>query len=156
MGMSFARWRGGAVLALVGLLLMSALAGCATPVSREARAIELVPGEPKDGWLGSGVDVYAFSLAVPTRVRLESETPASGWTLDPNATLYNADGKVVARDWSSGEGENFLLIRVLAAGRWYLEVSDGSGCMIMTDCEAHRRYTTHLEIEPLMPLQGTH
>lgn len=158
------RRRGGSVLTRMGLsglglariapwlvvaALLAAMAGCTTPATREARAITLVPGEPRDGWLGPGVDVYAFTLATPTRVRLESETPASGWTLDPDATLFDAKGRVVARDWRSGEGENFRLMRSLSAGRWYLEVSDGGGCTIMAeDCEAHRRYSVILEVDP--------
>ncbi|WP_192035614.1 hypothetical protein [Halomonas sp. YLGW01] len=128
---------------------MGTIAGCATPVTREARAILLVPGESRDGWLGPGVDVYAFTLAAPARVMLESETPASGWTLDPDATLFDAKGRVVARDWRSGEGENFRLARRLTAGRWYLEVSDGGGCTFMADdCEAHRRYSVTLAVDP--------
>lgn len=167
MGMRSERWRGRAVLSrlgrvpmalapvglvLMGLVLVSMMAGCATPATREAQAIELVPGESRDGWLGPGVDVYAFTLSAPAQVRLESETPASGWTLDPNATLFDAKGQVVARDWRSGEGENFRLTRALPAGRWYLEVSDGGGCTIMAeDCEAHRRYSVRLDVEPETP-----
>ncbi|SDG53520.1 pre-peptidase C-terminal domain-containing protein [Onishia taeanensis] len=137
---------------LMALVLLGMIAGCATPATREVQAIELVPGEPRDGWLGPGVDVYAFTLTAPAKVRLESETPASGWTLDPDATLFDAKGRVVARDWRSGEGENFRLTRSLPAGRWYLEVSDGGGCTIMADdCEAHRRYSVRLDVEPGTP-----
>ncbi|WP_458526621.1 PPC domain-containing protein [Onishia taeanensis] len=140
------------VAALLAAALLAAMAGCTTPATREVQAIELVPGEPRDGWLGPGRDVYAFTLSAPARVALESETPASGWTLDPDATLYDDAGRVLARDWRSGEGENFRLMRALSAGRWYLEVSDGGGCTIMADdCEAHRRYSVILEIEPLTP-----
>ena len=135
-------------LVLAGLALLGLLAGCATPAWRDAHAIELAPQVPRDAWLGPGIDVYAFTLTAPARVVIESETPASGWTLDPDATLLDAKGRVVARDWRSGEGENFRLTRSLPAGRWYLEVTDGGGCRLMQDCEAHRRYTVILAVDP--------
>ncbi|GGY01989.1 hypothetical protein GCM10007160_32430 [Litchfieldella qijiaojingensis] len=139
--------------ALSGMLAVSlllVLSGCASTVDPRDRAIELTAGQAQHGFLGPGTDIYVFTLDEPSYVVLESRVAiASSMSVDPHAELYDAEGRVVMRDWRSGEWDNFRIATSLPAGTWYLHVHDSQGCFSMMDddcLEGDRSYEVSLEV----------
>ncbi|EPC00138.1 hypothetical protein L861_14510 [Litchfieldella anticariensis FP35 = DSM 16096] len=138
---------------VLAVTLLLALSGCASPYDPRDRAIELSPGQPHQGLLGPGTDIYVFTLDKPSDVVLESRVAiASSMTVTPNAVLYDAEGNVVRRDWRSGDWENFRIATTLPAGTWYLHVYDDQACFSMMDddcMEGDRNYEILFEVTEL-------
>ncbi|MFC3284000.1 hypothetical protein [Litchfieldella rifensis] len=140
----------------IGVLAVSflvVLSGCASTFDPRDRAIQLTAGQPQQGFLGPGTDIYVFTLDKPSDVVLESRVAiASSMAVTPNAVLYDAEGNVVRRDWRSGDWENFRIAITLPAGTWYLHVYDGQACFSMMDddcMEGDRNYEVSLEVTEL-------
>ena len=92
-------------------------------------------GDTIPGALERGDRDY-FELSVPTDVfRLRAFTEAD---TDTEGALYDASGTRIAHDHDTGEGSNFLIIRELAAGTYYVSVSRGAGSysLILEEAEA--------------------
>lgn len=131
---------------------LAMLSGCAA-LTEPPPAVPLAPGQPHQAFLASGSDRYVFTLAAPSTVVLESRTAiASIQTVAPDARLVDAAGEVVASDRRSGEGENFRIETHLPAGTWYLQVSNGSGCITLHSCaDLDPAYTVSLEVTSPRP-----
>ena len=81
-------------------------------------------GDTIRGNLGRGDEDY-FEVSVPTdvfRLRAFSEGDTG-----PEGALYDGNGTRIAHDYDTGEGSNFLIIRELAAGTYFVSVSRGAG-----------------------------
>ncbi|GHC37850.1 hypothetical protein [Aidingimonas halophila] len=132
----------------ISILLAVGLAGCASG-SLEQRATPLMPGEPYEGMLGPGSEVFTFTLDEPASIVLESYIPLGRMaSVAPNGQLLDDEGDVVARDWHSGEGRNFRIETELPAGTWYLRVNDGLGCNSEWNCRnIDRDYGVTLTID---------
>ncbi len=92
-------------------------------------------GDTIQGVLGRGDEDY-FEVFVPTDAfRLRAFTQGD---TDPVGALYDANGTRIAHDYDTGEGLNFLIIRELAAGTYYVSVSRGAGSysLILEEAEA--------------------
>ncbi|SFX78314.1 hypothetical protein [Marinospirillum alkaliphilum] len=110
--------------------------------------IRLQPGSVFQGELGEREVVrFYFVLDRRSDVLLESSTPSRTNNVFPDAVLFYPDGRVITRDWSSGEGRNFRIRRQLDAGTYVLRVEDGRGCGSLHGCpEINRRYMIHFEV----------
>ncbi|MDI5985126.1 PPC domain-containing protein [Halomonas sp. M4R5S39] len=116
-----------------------ALAGCAGVHDPREGAIELVPGRSYQVMM-AGQRYFTFTLEAPAKVVLESHTfPADVGFVSPAGQLLDSEGRVVARDWTSGADSNFRIEESLAAGTWYLRVSNPHACRSAFDC-LHRDY----------------
>lgn len=103
-------------------LILLLLAGCAGNGDPRERATALEPGRPHQV-LTAGQRLFTFTLQSPARVVVESQTfPGDAGAVSPAGQLIDADGQIVARDWTSGEHSNFRIERDLEAGTWYLRV----------------------------------
>lgn len=92
-------------------------------------------GDTIRGVLSRGDQDY-FEFSVPTDVfRLRAFTQGD---TDPEGALYDVNGTRIAHDYDTGEGSNFLIIRELAAGTYYVSVSRGAGSysLILEEAEA--------------------
>ncbi|WP_104203344.1 hypothetical protein [Billgrantia saliphila] len=109
------------VFSLWVILLL--LTGCATGGDLRDGAYVLEPGRPYQV-LTAGQRYFSFTLEAPAHVVLESQTfPGDAGVVSPAGQLLDADGQIVARDWTSGEDSNFRIERDLEAGTWYLRVT---------------------------------
>lgn len=92
-------------------------------------------GDTIQGVLGRADEDY-FEVSVPTDAfRLRAFTQGD---TDPEGALYDAGGTRIAHDYDTGAGDNFLIIRELAAGTYYVSVSRGAGSysLILDEAEA--------------------
>lgn len=92
-------------------------------------------GDTIQGVLGRGDQDY-FEVSVPTAAfRLRAFTQGD---TDPVGALYDANGTRIAHDYDTGEDLNFLIIRELSAGTYYVSVSRGAGSysLILDEAEA--------------------
>lgn len=92
-------------------------------------------GDTIRGELGRGDDDY-FEFSVPTDVfRLRVFTQGDAHAV---GALYDGNGTRIAHDYDTGEGSNFLIIRELAAGMYYVSVGRGAGgySLILEEAEA--------------------
>ena len=92
-------------------------------------------GDTIQGVLGRGDQDY-FEVSVPTDAfRLRAFTQGD---TDPVGALYDANGTRIAHDYDTGEDLNFLIIRELSAGTYYVSVSRGAGSysLILDEAEA--------------------
>ena len=81
-------------------------------------------GDTIQGGLGRGDQDY-FEFSVPADVfRLRAFTQGDA---GPEGALYDGNGARIAHDFDTGEGSNFLIIRELAAGTYFVSVSRGAG-----------------------------
>ena len=84
-------------------------------------------------------DTVPGILAARDRDFFEFSVPTDGFRLgaftqgdtDTDGVLYDRSGSWIAHDYSSGEGSNFHVTRVLDAGTYYLEVSGGGGSYLL-------------------------
>lgn len=81
-------------------------------------------GDTIRGGLGRGDQDY-FVFSVPADVfRLRAFTEGD---TGPEGALYDENGALIAHDFDTGEGSNFLIIRELAAGTYFVSVTRGAG-----------------------------
>ncbi|MFY0989241.1 PPC domain-containing protein [Halomonas sp. C05BenzN] len=124
------------------------LAGCASVHDPRDGATELVPGRPHQVMM-AGQRYFTFTLEAPARVVLESLTfPADVGFVSPAGQLLDSEGQLVARDWTSGADSNFRIEKRLAAGTWYLLVTNPHACRSAFSClERDYRYEVLLTLE---------
>lgn len=80
------------------------------------------------GWLfGSDVDSFSFSIASPKRVEITTtgSTNTIGSLYDSNDALINSP----SADDNAGVGLNFLITRVLPAGDYRVDLTNGAGVL---------------------------
>ncbi len=138
-------------IALCGCLLVLSLQGIAQPFPDDF--IPLDTQQSYHGELGENQVVrFFFTLEQTSDIRLESRTPNRSNTVFPDAVLFTAEGRVVTRDWSSGQGRNFLIQRRLQPGTYVLRVEDGRGCGSLHGCpEIIRDYEVILQVTEVSP-----
>ena len=93
-------------------------------------------GDTIRGVLVRNGDRDYFEFSVPTDAfRLRAFTQGDS---DPVGALYDANGTRIAHDHDTGDGSNFLFVRELAAGTWFVSVSRGVGSysLILEEAEA--------------------
>jgi|GEM_PF-1835745 hypothetical protein len=115
--------------------------------------IKLEPGQSYQGMLGENEVIrFYFKLEKKSEVLLESKTPKRSNTIYPEATLFHQDGRTITRNWSSGEGRNFKIVRELEPGTYVLRVEDGRGCGSLHGCpEILRDYRIIFEVTESTP-----
>lgn len=136
---------------VMALLLLSA--GSVQSSSLPDDFILLKPGETYRGKLGEREVVrFYFTLDRTLDLVLESKTPSRTNNVYPDAVLFYPDGRVITRDWSSGEGRNFRIQRRLEAGTYVLRVEDGRGCGSLHGCpEINRDYMIEFTVTEVSP-----
>lgn len=135
------------------LVLWLLAAGALQAASLPDDFIRLTPGQTFKGQLAEREVVrFYFELDRRMNLVLESKTPSRTNNVYPDAVLYHADGTVITRDWSSGEGRNFRIQRQLDAGTYVLRVEDGRGCGSLHGCpEINRTYLIEFSVTEVSP-----
>jgi hypothetical protein len=72
----------------------------------------------------ANVDVFAFELAQPARLRISLEAAALGSGLDPMLTLLAHDGSILQTNDDSGEGRDAQVTAELPAGKFLIVLQD--------------------------------
>ncbi|WP_404414867.1 hypothetical protein [Marinospirillum sp.] len=137
------------LIILACLIISQNLAAAEIPES----FIKLEAGQNYQGVLGENEVVrFYFELEKKSEVLLESKTPKRSNTIYPEATLFHQDGRTITRNWSSGEGRNFKIVRELEPGTYVLRVEDGRGCGSLHGCpEILRDYQIVFEVTESTP-----
>lgn len=81
-----------------------------------------VSGEITSTMSTDDLDIFTFELSAAATVSIES----AGST-DVEAGLYESDGDLLESDDDSGSSTNFLIVRALSAGRYYVRVEGADG-----------------------------
>ena len=139
------------ILLLVGLSLALAKVSLAADFSG---FIELKPNEVYQGRLEEKQPLrFVFTLTSKQEIVLESHTSQKRTNnVYPSGVLFTKEGRVLARDWSSGLGRNFKIKRQLEAGTYVLRVEDERGCGSLHGCpEILRDFELSFEVTEISP-----
>lgn len=138
-------------LLLVSLSFSLATASWAVDLSG---FIELKPNTTFSGQLEEKQPLrFFFTLTSKQEIVLESHTSQKRHNqVYPSAVLFTKEGRVLARDWSSGVGRNFKIKRQLEAGTYVLRVEDERGCGSLHGCpEILRDFELSFEVAEISP-----
>lgn len=116
--------------------------------------IELQPDQVYEGQLEEKQPLrFFFTLTSRQQVILQSHTSQRRTNnVYPSGVLFTKEGRVLARDWSSGVGRNFKIKRQLEAGTYVLRVEDERGCGSLHGCpEILRDFQLTFEVAEISP-----